>query len=74
MLPGKTALGAKRMLNVSTPPVACAHTPTACSGPLPRSLSAAKILLLLNTEGSGLQQVVPNRFQQRLPAWLYYDL
>ena len=45
----------------------------ACRGPLPSGLAGAKLLLLLNIRGSGMQQITRNRFGQRLPPFMYYD-
>ena len=45
----------------------------ACRGPLPSGLAGAKLLLLLNIRGSGMQQITRNRYGQRLPPFMYYD-
>ena len=45
----------------------------ACRGPLPSGLGGAKLLLLLNIRGSGMQQIERNNLGQRLPRFMYYD-
>ena len=46
----------------------------ACKGPLPSGLAAARLLLLLNIRGSGMQQITRNRHGQRLPPYMYADM
>lgn len=68
-----------RASDASIPSARCALFPAetlwaACRGPLPPGLGGAKVLLLLNIRGSGMQQVTRNRYGQRLPPFMYSDM